>query len=257
MHSRLSRAESPEALLWNLSEVYATVDEWEADARHVEEAVSTVIVYRGRIAEGASACFLCLQAQEALQACLDKVVCYAGLLMLADATSPDHQALYGRAGMLASGVAAALGFIQNEIVALPEEAVATYLKQEPGLEPYRRQIALMRARRDHTLSEETEATLAALNDVFDAPWDLYQQIIAADVTFTPVQDMLGNEVPVSVGSFLLHLIQSPDRELRKRAWESITEGLGSHKAALGTSLATFIWRNATLARLRQFDSSTV
>ena len=89
MHSRLSRAESPEALLWNLSEVYATLDEWEVDARRVEEAISTVIVYRGRIAEGASACLSCMRARDALQARLDKVVCYAGLLMLADATSPD------------------------------------------------------------------------------------------------------------------------------------------------------------------------
>ncbi len=255
MQSRQNRAESPEALLWNLSEVYATEMEWEADVGHVEEAVSTVTAYRGRIAEGAAACLACLRARDALQARLEKVTCYAGLLMLADATAPEHQALYGRAGMLASGVAEALGFIQNEIAALPEGTITTYLKEEPGLELYRRQIERVRTRRDHMLSEETEAALAALSDTLDAPWTLYQQISAADVTFAPVQDTAGNEVPVSVGGFLLYLIQSPDRELRQRAWESLSAGIGGHKAALGTTLATFIQRNATLARLRRFDST--
>jgi oligoendopeptidase F len=127
--------------------------------------------------------------------------------------------------------------------------------QEPQLDPYRRQIERMQAKRDHALSEESEATLAALGDVLDAPWMVYQQIRAADITFTPVQDVLGNEVPISVGSFLLHLIQSPNRELRERTWESLAAGVSSHKAALGTILATFIRRNSTLARLRLFDST--
>lgn len=169
MQSRQDRAEIPEALLWNLSEVYATEMEWEADARHVEEAISTVTAYRGRIAEGAAACLARRHARQALQARLDKVTCYAGLLMLADATSPDHQKLYGRAGMLAAEVAAALGFIQNELAAFPEGTITTYLKEEPGLELYRRQIERVQTRRDHMLSEETEAALAALSDTLDAP----------------------------------------------------------------------------------------
>ncbi|HLW02766.1 MAG TPA: M3 family metallopeptidase [Ktedonobacterales bacterium] len=255
MQSRQNRTESPEALLWNLREVYATRDEWETDVRHVEEAISTVTTYQERLAEGAAVCLTCLRARDALQARLDKVTCYAGLLMLADATSPDHQALYGRAGMLAAEVTAALGFIQNEIAALPGETITTYLQEEPGLETYRRQIERVRARRDHMLSEETEAALAALGDTLDAPWNLYQQINAADVSFAPVRDAAGNEVPVSVGGFLLYLIQSPDRELRQQAWESLSAGIGGHKAALGTTLATFLQRNATLARLRRFDST--
>ena len=103
MHSRLTRAESPEELLWDLTKVYATRDKWEADIGLVEDAIPAVTAYRGRIAEGAAVCLACLDERDTLQARLDKVSCYATLLMLADATSPDHQTLAARAGMLARG----------------------------------------------------------------------------------------------------------------------------------------------------------
>lgn len=255
MHSRLTRAESPEELLWDLTKVYATRDKWEADIRLVEDAIPAVTAYRGRIAEGPAVCLACLDERDKLQERLDKVSCYATLLMLADATSPDHQTLAARAGMLAARVGAALGFIPTEIAALPDEIVSRYLQANVELQPYRRQIERIRALREHSLSEETEAALSALGDTLDSPWTLYQQISSVDVTFAPARDRAGNEVPVSVGGFLLHLIQSPDREVRKQAWESLATGIDSHKAALGTSLATAIGRNATLARLRRYDST--
>ena len=254
MNSRLGRAESPEYLQWNLHDLYATRDDWEVDARRVENNISTVTGYRGRIAAGAATFLECLHAKDELQAHVDKIYCYAVLLMLADATSSDHQELAARASILVSEFAGAVGFVQSEIAALAEETLAAYLQEEPGLEPYRRQIERARAVREHTLSEETEATLAALSDTLESPWTMYQQISAVDVTFTPAQDMDGNKVPVSVGGFLLHQIQSPDRHLRKQAWESLATGIGNHKAALGTTLATAIRRNATVARLRRYDS---
>ena len=159
MQSRLSRAESPEELFWNLTEVYATADEWEADARGVEDAVSTVTAFRGHIRDGSSVCLECLHAKDELQAHVDKVSCYAVLLMLADATSPDHQEVAARASRLASEFAAALGFVQSEIAALAEETLAVSAGGT-GVGAYRSQIERVRAESDHTLSEETEATLA-------------------------------------------------------------------------------------------------
>ena len=65
---------------------------------------------------------------------------------------------------------------------------------------------------------------------------MYQQISAVDVTFTPAQDTDGNKVPVSVGGFLLHLIQSPDRHLRKHAWESLATGMAATRLRWGLRL---------------------
>ena len=196
MQARLSRAESPEGLLWDLSAVYTTRDEWEADVCLVEDAIPSVTAYHGRIAEGASVCLACLRERDRVQARLDKVSCYATLLMLADATSAEHQTLAGRAGMVVARVAAALDFIQGEIAALPDATITSYLQEIPELEPYRRQIEHIRTQHNHLLSEEAEATLSALGDTLDAPWALYQQISSVDVSFTPARDALGNEVPV-------------------------------------------------------------
>ncbi|MBX5477209.1 MAG: oligoendopeptidase F, partial [Clostridia bacterium] len=66
MEKRLSRAEVPVELTWDLSHIYASDEAWEADLQRLDEDVARVAAFRGRLAEGPSALLACLQARDAL-----------------------------------------------------------------------------------------------------------------------------------------------------------------------------------------------
>ena len=55
----------------------------------------------------------------------------------------------------------------------------------------------------HILHPETEMTLAALGEVLDAPSTIYQVSKAADMSFEPITDKDGNQLPMSLS--LIHI----------------------------------------------------
>src|SRR3712207_9496868 len=67
MQARLTRAQVPEELTWNLADIYATQDDWEADLQRVEAAIATVTEYQGRLGEGAATMLACLRARDVLR----------------------------------------------------------------------------------------------------------------------------------------------------------------------------------------------
>src|SRR5438874_897084 len=61
--------------------------------------------------------------------------------------------------------------------------------------------------------------------------------------------------PVTIGRWFALYALSPDRRIRREAYESLAAGLDRHKNTLATSLATHVRRNVTLARLRGYGSA--
>lgn len=161
--------------------------------------------------------------------------------------------MLARANALRARAQVALAFLKPEILALRGSVVDAYLAAEPGLETYRRELEAI-GRRAHTLSKETEAALAALDDTLEAPFTIWQRTMASDLALPPVQDALGMTVEMSVTRHA-RLIESPNRAVRQRAHTSLTIGLGRHKATLATTLAACVTRNATLARVRGYASA--
>jgi len=86
-------------------------------------------------------------------------------------------------------------------------------------------------------------------------YTVYQRTVASDLAFEPVHDAAGRAIAMSLAAYQA-LAQSPDREARKRAYESLRGGLGRHKATVAATLAACIGRNVTLARLRGYTLAT-
>jgi len=163
MSKRLTRSEVPVELTWKVEDIFPTPEAWEAELKAAAESVSSVTKYKGRLAEGPKVLLECLEAQEALQVRMSRVISYASLNQSVDATNPVYQAQMGRAAAVAAQLTAAMSFFQPEMLALPDGTLERYLKEEPGLEPFRRLIELLIEQKPHVLSPDTEKALAALS----------------------------------------------------------------------------------------------
>ena len=265
MAVRLSRSEVPEALTWKLEDIYPTVAAWDESLAAVDGELAEVTAFRGRLgleagaggdalSEAAKTVLACLEARERLQVRLGRLGALANLRSAEDGTNPANQALESRIGAVMARVGAALSFIGSELGALPVETLEGYLAAEPGLAPYRHYFEGIIKYAPHRLSPETEATLAALGQSFRVPALVYNRAKAADLKFRPIVDAEGKEVPMSIARFESYQ-QSPDREFRRRSWESLTEGLDAHKTTFASTLASVINTNVVMAKQRRFGSA--
>jgi oligoendopeptidase F len=251
---QLTRDQVPVELTWNLGDIYPSAEEWEADIGRIRVEVETVTRFGGALGN-AAAVLGCLQARDRLAERLLRVSAYASLAVSTDGTSAHYQAMSARAAALGATVDAELSFVESELVALPDGTIERYLDSESGLDVYRKQLEDVLRKRAHVLSPETEAVLAALGETLGAPALIWQRTTSADLVCPPIQNAAGEEIPVSIARYVFGLAQSPDRDVRRRAFEALAAGLNRHQYGLATTLATTIQRNVKLARLRRYGSA--
>lgn len=254
MSARLTRSEVPEALTWNLDQIYPSVAAWEESLAALNSELPEVTGFRGRLHEGPGVALACLQARDRLRERLMRLISLANLRVAEDGTNTASLALESRVGSVASQVSAALSFIDSELADLPAGALERYMAEEPGLAPYRHELEGIIKEKPHRLSPETEATLAALGQTFRAPAIIYNRAKAADLKFRPIRDGEDREQPMSIARFESYQ-QAPNREFRRQAWESLTEGLDAHKTTFASTLAALINTNVVMARQRRFGSA--
>lgn len=256
MQKRLTRAEVPVEKTWNLADLFASSEDWEAELTAVQVDLQTVTEYKGKLGDGAHVLLACLNAQEALNERITRVETYASLQSSEDGTNPLNQANSGRVGTMSSHVGSELSFIRSEILALPEGTVERYLQAEPGLESLRRNLEKLLETKAHQLSPETETVLAALGEVHSAPYTIYQRSKSSDMQFAPIEDKDGNELPVSFALYEDHYELLPDTELRRKAFGSFANTLKQYKNTFAASYATEVKKQVVTARLRNYGSVT-
>lgn len=256
VETRPTRSEVPVELTWDLRDLFASDEAWEAELAEIEKAAAEMAAYKGKLKEGASVLLACLQAQEQISMKLIKAWTFASLRQSADGTDPVNQANSSKLSAVRTKVSAALSFIDSEILRLPDGTVEAYIQQEAGLEPFRRSLHELLEQKRHRLSPETEEALAALGEVLEAPYHIFSMSKLTDMQFSPVEDEKGNELPVSFALFETRYEFSPDAELRKKAYDSFVHTLQQYKNTFAAVYATEVKKQVALSRLRGYESVT-
>ncbi|WML46628.1 M3 family metallopeptidase [Neobacillus sp. PS3-34] len=109
--------------------------------------------------------------------------------------------------------------------------------------------------RDHSLSPEMEDLLASLSQTLNTPNSIYLTITASDLKFEPVKDINGKEVPVSLFMYMTQIETSPDTELRRNAYQSLSNGLKKYQHGLAQTLSSEIHNNVSIAKLRNYPTT--
>ncbi|MHB0886725.1 MAG: oligoendopeptidase F [Bacillota bacterium] len=255
MQKRLTRAEVPVEETWNLSDLFPSVQAWEAGLASVDSNIANVTKYRGKLGDGPAVLLACLTALEDLRKQFVRVMSYASLNLSSDGTSPANQAMAGRVAALAAKMQAATSFIETESLALPDGTLERYLATEPGLADFRRTIERMLEDKPHILSAQTEMALASLSEVLEAPGLIYNRSKSSDMAFEPVTDAKGNQYPMSFAGYEGRYERSADTTLRRNAYASFSKGLNAYKNTYGATWGTEVKKNVVLAKLRGYESA--
>ncbi|MBS4176737.1 oligoendopeptidase F [Bacillus sp. FJAT-49731] len=256
MEKRLTRAEVPEELTWDLTDLFQTRDEWEKALHDIEGELPKITKFKGKLGEGAKTLTTCLTEMENLQKQIIRIATYSSLRQSADGTDPANQADSSKVAAMMAKVNAELSFIHSEILDLPDGMVDTYLNEEKGLEKFSKYLADILEAKPYKLSPDTEEALASLGEVLGAPYNIYQLSKSSDMQFDSIQDDNGNELPMSFALFEDRYELAPNTNTRRQAYESFVDTLKQYKNTYAATYATEVKKQVALSRLRKYESVT-
>ena len=137
------RSEIPQEKRWAVEDLYAGDAAWEEDYQRVFGLLGQMEKYKGHLGDSAAMLREYLDFADRLDAELEKVYMYAHLNMDADTTDVTYQTMRMKAQTLIARAEEGSAFAQPEIMAIPEEKLAAFRAEEPGLQVYDRYFTLL------------------------------------------------------------------------------------------------------------------
>ena len=248
------RSEVPVEDTWDLSDIFPTEEAWQAEFASLKELPAEIAAFRGKLGASAAGLLAWFRLQDDLSVRLTKLHGYANCHSDEDTADSHYVDMKSKAMSVVVAISAAAAFATPEIMAIPEETLADFLKAEPGLEEYRRSLYLIRRSAAHILSPECEALLAAAGEMADAPDNIGSTLRNADMRFPPVKDAQGAERALTNGT-LTTLLEDPDPDFRRRVFETYYDRLGEYRNTIAATLDGQFKQLIFHARARHYEST--
>lgn len=248
------RSAVPVERTWDAESIYASSQEWEAALDGVVSDLPGLEAFAGRLADGPETTIDALALRDELMRRVGCVYIYPYLQYAVETTDQGAVARLGRAQTVYARVLAAASFIEPELLALGRDRLEEWARDRPALEPYAHYFDDLFRRGEHVRSSEVEQLLGLLMDVHEGAYAIYSGLVDTDLTFAPAAGTSGETVDVTQGS--IHaLLASPDRVLRRSAWESYADGYTSVRSALAATYTTAIKQDVFSSRARRHAST--
>jgi oligoendopeptidase F len=249
-----TRDEIPQVYTWDAASVFASDAAWEGEILAIQERLPQIEAFRGKLAQDPATLADYLATAEQIQQSAGKVNVYATLCYSVNTADATALAKRDRAQALMAKVAAAMAFAEPELLTIAAETLQNWTQQEPRLALYRHAFEQLERRRSHIRSAEVEILLRQLAEPFGAAAMTHGILANADLRYTPAQNSAGEEYQISQGT-IGALLTSPDRALRRTAWQSFADAHLEHRNTMANCIATGVKQNVFTARARGYPSA--
>lgn len=247
------RNEVNETDTWDLSKLFENDDAWEKAFKSFEEKIGGFEAFRGTLSLGAAELAACLEFDSRVDRLGERLGNYAYLKTVENQANSEYQRMMGRFQNVATRAGEAASFMRPEILAIPDQQLAEFLK-DPVLELYALSLERLTRYKPYTLGEKEEQLLAMQGEMAGATSKIFRQLHDADLKFGDVTNEKGETIELTPSSFSQFLI-SPDRNVRKTAFHQYYEQFSAHENVLAATLSGSIQKDIYYARARGYDSA--
>jgi oligoendopeptidase F len=239
-----------EAVKWDLSDLYKSPDDPELKKDKellLKKADQFAASYRGRVAELSEAEFAeAMGLYEELVQRSGKMGSYAHLIWSTNTEDPALGKLLQEASELGSELSQRLVFFNVEWLHIEDEKANRLILSEE-LSEWRHYLEVSRMYKNHILSEDAEKVMSAKSVTGRAAWNRYFDETLGAARF----ELDGEELTEQE---VLSKLHNPDRELRRKAHQSLTETFTDHSRSLTYIFNTLLADKYTNDKLRNYES---
>lgn len=248
------REDAAEEYTWDLRDLFESDEAWKNEYESLKALPERFEAYRGRLGESAGTLLDYFRFNDEISVRLEKLYGYANCKSDQDTSNAFYQDMRGKAMNICVSAASASAFATPELIAIADDTLESFFTACPELETYRRPLYSIRRRKAHILSAAEETLLSAAGEMAEAPDNICGVFRNADLTFPDAVDGSGGTHPLTNGSFV-PLLESPDRVLRRSAFETYYKQLDRFKNTVAATLDAQFKQLRFFAEARKYGST--
>ena len=249
----LSTANEDLAGVWDLSEIFPSVEAWTAAREEVLEDLELVEARRGTLGDSADSLYEAYALVSDLTRKAARVSAYAGLKADEDLRDTETQERRQLSQIMFARLNEATAWMQPELLDVGAEVINAYINEDERLDRFAFQLENALRNAPHTLGEEAEETLAYFTQAFGAPFNIYSVVANSDIPWPTVTLANGEEFVVDSQGYG-RLRGGPNRDDRKLVFDTFWDKWLEYRNSVGAVLNSHIQTQASLAKARNYDS---
>ena len=251
----VAAAPTQEQISWDLTDIFASREDWDTARLSVLEQIPALQAYQGRLGESAETLLAAMRLSTAVQQEGTLVAIYASMTSDQDQRIDENQEMRGLAQLMGSELGQATSWTTPEILAIGEETITAYMDSDPeGFAPYRFGIEDTLRNAQYTLSPEGEAIMAAAGIATSQAFQTYSLLVNSDIVWPTITLSTGEEVYLSQSAYGRHRF-SQNREDRILVFDTFWGAWAEFQASVGQILNTHVQGQVFTARARNYDSA--
>ncbi len=216
----MKRSEIDQKYKWDLTDIYESEDEWEADYKAAAEMVDEYSNFEGKLGNSAETLLDYLNFDREISNRLRKLYQFASLSKDLNLKETKYQGMFERIQNLQNKVETAKAFVRPEILSIGNDKLKSYISKNKSLQHFNHYFDNMLRFEPYTLSKSEEKILALAGSVEETFMKNYRLYTGADMEYPSVKDPEGNEIEMSPARYY-SAMNSEDRAYRKRAYKAI------------------------------------
>ena len=238
---------------WDLTDLFASPEDWTKAYESVLEAIALLPEYQGRLGISAASLATALEGISNVQKEAIRVYIYTSLKSDEDQRISESQERLSQSRAMFSEFSQATSWIAPEILTIGEDSITTYVGEESRLDNFDFYLRDILANGEHTLGNEAEGVLAAVGLVLSSPNDIYELLVNADMPWPTVELSTGEQVFLNQAGYSKHRA-APNREDRIIVFDTFWSMWQEYLDSIGLILATEVNANVLTAKLRNYDN---
>jgi oligoendopeptidase F len=238
---------------WDLSRLYESDSAWSRDLARLKKQISMYERFRGKLADSAENLAACLRFDSKFERLAERLGTYAFLRTAEDQTDNAAQRMLAQSQSVSRQGAEASAFIRPEILRIPSARIDQLLASRP-LAHFRLLLQRLLRFKKHTLVDREEQLLAMQSEMAVCANKAFRQLLDSDMKFGFVTNEKGESVELTNATFS-QFLQSPNRAVRRQAFEQYYAEFQAHQNTLAATLNGSIQKDVFYARARSYDSS--
>ena len=249
-----ARSQVDARFTWAAEGVFATPEEWDRAVDEVVSRLPDLEEFKGHLGDSADTLADWFDANERVHRLMTKAIVYSTMAYSCDVGDQEAAARADRARSAAAQLSAATSFAVPEMLRAGLPKLRQWAAGSPRLSHLGHYFDRLEKLARHIRSAEVEELLSQVSDPLSSALTVHSVLANTDLKFAPAVASNGELHEVAQGT-IGALLNNPDREVRRTAFESYADAHLAMRHAMAASLAAGVKRDVFFARARGYASS--
>ena len=248
------RSEIPDKYKWDLTPLFKSDEAWETEKNDLVTRLNEIEHFKGTIMQSSSDLLACLEYVTAITKRAAKLFIYSNMNSDLDTRDMKYSSMQKELEQIFSEFSAKEAFIDPEILKADWSLVEQYLKNEPKLGVYKKNLMDLFREKEHILSEPEERILALSELISSNSYSAYNTFKNAEMP-SPEVTLTNGEKAVLTSAGYSRYRAVANRSDREIVFKAFWDNYKNYEATMGELLYGDVKARIFTSKSRNYNST--